>query len=229
MSFLKRKFNQMIRSSLITSIVLIVIGVFLIVKPEEILSLISIIIGIGLVVMGIFGVVNFIKDIQDNNPMSLDLIYGALCLIVGSVLITNTKIVGSILPIVLGIWMVINSIIKAQYATILKEDNNREWQLTLIISILTLVCGILFIFNPFKGAAVLTQIIGTILVIYSVMDIINIIILKKNIHDFKKDVKKDIKKTKKAIEEIDKEVKEATYEEVEEKKEKKSTKKTTKK
>lgn len=219
----------MIRSSLITSIVLIVIGVFLIVKPEEILSLISIIIGIGLVVMGIFGVVNFIKDIQDNNPMSLDLIYGALCLIVGSVLITNTKIVGSILPIVLGIWMVINSIIKAQYATILKEDNNREWQLTLIISILTLVCGILFIFNPFKGAAVLTQIIGTILVIYSVMDIINIIILKKNIHDFKKDVKKDIKKTKKAIEEIDKEVKEATYEEVEEKKEKKSTKKTTKK
>ncbi len=219
----------MIRSSLITSIVLVVIGVFLIVKPEEILSLISIIIGIGLVVMGIFGVVNFIKDIQDNNPMSLDLIYGALCLIVGSVLITNTKIVGSILPIVLGIWMVINSIIKAQYATILKEDNNREWQLTLIISILTLVCGILFIFNPFKGAAVLTQIIGTILVIYSVMDIINIIILKKNIHDFKKDVKKDIKKTKKAIEEIDKEVKEASYEEVEEKKEKKSTKKTTKK
>lgn len=229
MNFLKRKFNQMIRSSLITSIVLVVVGILLIVKPEEILSLISIIIGIGLVVMGIFGVVNFIKDIQDNNPMSLDLIYGALCLIVGSVLITNTKIVGSILPIVLGIWMVINSIIKAQYATILKEDNNREWQLTLIISILTLVCGILFIFNPFKGAAVLTQIIGTILVIYSVMDIINIIILKKNIHDFKKDVKKDIKKTKKAIEEIDKEVKEATYEEVEEKPKKKSTKKTTKK
>lgn len=229
MNFLKRKFNQMIRSSLITSIVLVVVGILLIVKPEEILSLISIIIGVGLVVMGIFGVVNFIKDIQDNNPMSLDLIYGALCLIVGSVLITNTKIVGSILPIVLGIWMVINSIIKAQYATILKEDNNREWQLTLIISILTLVCGILFIFNPFKGAAVLTQIIGTILVIYSVMDIINIIILKKNIHDFKKDVKKDIKKTKKAIEEIDKEVKEATYEEVEEKPKKKSTKKTTKK
>lgn len=229
MNFLKRKFNQMIRSSLITSIVLVVVGILLIVKPEEILSLISIIIGVGLVVMGIFGVVNFIKDIQDNNPMSLDLIYGALCLIVGSVLITNTKIVGSILPIVLGIWMVINSIIKAQYATILKEDNNREWQLTLIISILTLVCGILFIFNPFKGAAVLTQIIGTILVIYAVMDIINIIILKKNIHDFKKDVKKDIKKTKKAIEEIDKEVKEATYEEVEEKPKKKSTKKTTKK
>lgn len=228
MSFLKKKFNEMIRSSLITSIILIVVGLLLIIKPEEVLSLISIIIGIGIVVIGIFGIINYIRDLQEDNTMSLDIIYGVICLIVGSILIMNTKIVGSILPIVLGIWMVINSIIKAQYTLMLKDNNNSRWKITLLFSVLTLVCGILFIFNPFKGAALITQIIGTIVVIYSIMDIANIIILKKNINDFKK----DIKEVKNAIEEAKEDVKEATYEEIPKKKEepkKKSKKSTTKK
>ncbi len=220
MEFLKKKFNEMIRSSLITSIILIVVGLLLMIKPEEVLSLISIIIGIGIVIIGIFGVINYVRDLQDNHSMSLDIIYGVICLIVGSILIINTKIVGSILPIVLGIWMIINSIIKAQYTLMLKDSNNSQWKVTLVFSVLTLVCGILFVFNPFKGAALITQIIGAIVVIYSIMDIANVIILKKNIHDFKKDVKK----VKEVIEEKTEDVKEANYEEVE-KEEKKSTKK----
>lgn len=221
MKFLKKKFNQMVRSSLITSTLLIIIGILLIAKPEEILSLISIIIGIGLVIIGIFGVINYIRDFKDDEPFSLDIIYGVICLIVGSILITNTKIVGSILPIVLGVWMVINSIIKAEYAMIIKDSDNKDWKITFIFSILALICGILFIFNPFKGAELITQIIGSILVFYSLIDIINIIILKKDIKDFKD----EIKKTKK---EIEKDIKEAEYEEIE-KDDKKSKSKNNKK
>lgn len=226
MEFLKKKFNGMIRSSLISSMFLIIIGFLLIMKPEEVLSLISIVIGIGIVIIGIFGVINYIRDLQEGTTMSLEIIYGVICLIVGSILITNTKIVGSILPIVMGIWMIMNSIIKAQYTLMLKDDNNARWKVTLVFSILTLICGILFIFNPFKGAAILTQIIGSILVIYAVIDIANVMVLKKNIKDFKKDVKQDMKKVKERIEDISEEVTEATYEEMPKKK--KNTKKTKK-
>ncbi len=228
MKFLKKKFNEMIRSSLITSIILLLVGLLLIVKPEEVLSLISIIIGIGILIIGIFGLLNYIRDLQEDHSMSLDIIYGIICIIVGSVLIINTKIVGSILPIVLGIWMVINSVIKAQYTLLLKENGNSKWKITLIFSIFTLICGILFIFNPFKGAAFITQIIGIIVVVYAIMDIANVILLKKNIHDFEQNVKKEVKKVKKSI---DQAVTEATYEEVakSEEKGKKKTKKSTSK
>ncbi len=223
MEFLRKKFNEVIRNSLITSIVLVLVGFLLIIKPEEVLSLISIIIGIGIVILGIFGVMNYIRDLQDGQSMSLDIVYGVICLIVGSILILNTKIVGSILPIVLGIWMVINSIIKAQYTLMLKDDNNSRWKVTLIFSILTLICGILFIFNPFKGAALITQIIGSIVVVYSIMDIANVILLKKNIKAFKKEVKKNVQKVQDVMEDVT----EATYEDIP--KEKKDAKKRTKK
>lgn len=229
MKYIKRKFNQMIRNTIITSLFLMIIGVLLIAKPEEILTMISIVLGVGIMIVGIFGFLNYANDLKEGRTMSMDIIYGIICVIVGALLIINTKIFASILPIVLGIWMVINSIIKAQYTLLLKDEGNSNWKITLIFSVLTLACGILFIFNPFKTASMFMQIFGAIMVIYSIMDVVNVIILKKNIKSFENDVKEDIKEVKKEIENIKEQVQEAKYEEVEKKERETKPKKATKK
>ena len=176
MNYVRKKFNQMIRSTIITSIFLVIIGILLIARPEEILTMISIILGVGIIIVGIFGFLNYANDLKEGRTISMDIVYGIICVIVGTLLIVNTKIFASILPIVMGVWMVINSIIKAQYTLVLKDEGNPNWKLTLLFSVLTLACGILFIFNPFKTASMFMQIFGAIMVVYSIMDIINVII-----------------------------------------------------
>ena len=118
--------------------------------------------------------------------------------------------------------MIGNSVIKIQYAMTLKDYNSNNWLTIMIVSVLTLACGILFVFNPFKGATLLTQTLGIALFAYAVVDIVNSCILKKNMKKFSKQVKEEIK-----------EFKEAVYEEVEEeeapKKKTQTKKKTTSK
>ena len=95
--------------------------------------------------------------------------------------------------------MIGSSVIKIQYAMTLKEYKSNNWLTVMIVSVLTLACGILFVFNPFKGATLLTQTLGIVLCIYAVVDIANSIILKKNMKSFAKDVKSTAKKIKEAV------------------------------
>ncbi|MGN0973895.1 MAG: HdeD family acid-resistance protein [Bacilli bacterium] len=219
MEEIKKSFNKIWYGEFASSILFAIIGILLIVWPEQIISMISTIIGIAIIILGIFGILRYFRN--NEKTFNFDLMYGIICVIAGALIVTNTKVVASFLPVIIGIWMIGNSVIKIQYAMTLKDYNSNNWLTIMIVSVLTLACGILFVFNPFKGATLLTQTLGIALLAYAVVDIVNSCILKKNMKKFSKQVKKDIK-----------EFKEAVYEEVEEEAPKKKTqtkKKTTSK
>ena len=55
----------------------------------------------------------------------------------------------------------------------------------MIFSILTMLCGILLIFNPFTGAEFITKIIGILILVYAILDVISTITIRntvKHIH-----------------------------------------------
>ena len=58
---------------------------------------------------------------------------------------------------------------------------NGQWKTTLIFSIVSAICGVVLICNPFKGAVIIMQIIGGVIVAYSILDIISNITIKKNV------------------------------------------------
>ena len=188
----------------------------LIFQSEVTITTISYIIGAALIALGVLALIRFIKSAKNITEMNfnLDIIYGLVTVILGIVIITNPKAIASILPIVLGIAIVINSASKLQYAFILKNDNNDMWKTTMIIAIVSAICGVVLLFNPFAGAVLIMKIVGIFIVVYSVLDIVSTVIIKKNVDEFKT-----------VIDSV--EVEEAEI--VEEKPKKKSTKKTTKK
>lgn len=181
MEQLKKQLNKLWMGSIFTTFLFLVVGILLILKPEEIITMISIIIGIGILVVGIFSFVKYFKRDQIQSSFSFDFIYGTICSISGSLLILNPKAVASILPLILGVWMFFNSLIKIEYVLNLKKQSTTAWISSFVLTFMTLVCGILFIFNPFKGAAIITQILGATLVFYAVIDIINSFLLKKKV------------------------------------------------
>ena len=204
------------KSSICASIILMILGLLLIFQSEVTITTISYIIGAALIALGVLALIRFIKSAKNITEMNfnLDIIYGLVTVILGIVIITNPKAIASILPIVLGIAIVINSASKLQYAFILKNDNNDMWKTTMIIAIVSAICGVVLLFNPFAGAVLIMKIVGIFIVVYSVLDIVSTVIIKKNVDEFKT-----------VIDSV--EVEEAEI--VEEKTKKKSTKKTTKK
>lgn len=195
---IKKNYNKFFTTSIITSIVFLALGIFLFLKPETTISTISYIIGIIILLLGAFSISKYYTNKNKSN-IDFSLIYGILSIIVGIIIILNPTAIATIITFVLGFWIVINSIIKIQYSLDLKNHDNKAWLITLIIGLLTLIWGLVLVFNPFGGALDITKLIGLFIIIYSILDIVECFILNKNIKDITKDIKKEFKKvTKKA-------------------------------
>ncbi len=178
--------KKFFRSSIITSIVLIVLGLLLIFQSEITILSISYILGGILIALGVLAIIKFIKNTNTLLKSELDIVYGVVTIILGILIIQNPEAIASIIPIILGISIIISSATKLQYAFELKANKNSLWKTTMIISIISTLCGIILLFNPFKGAVVFTKIIGIFIVIYAILDIVSTTTIKKNvtiIHD----------------------------------------------
>lgn len=178
METLMKKF---FRSSLISSITLLIIGILLILQSEITIITISYIIGTLLIALGAIAIIKFIKNINNIAREDLDIVYGTVTIILGVIVIYNPEAIASIIPIIIGIGIIISSATKLQYAIELKDNLNGQWKTTLIFSIVSAICGVVLICNPFKGAVIIMQIIGGVIVAYSILDIISTITIKKNV------------------------------------------------
>ena len=176
-NFMKKGFT----SSLITSIILAVLGILLIVATEATIISISYIIGGILILLGFFGLVDYIRKIDTETKTSVDLVYGIVTVILGVLIVMNPKAIASIINYVLGIIIVISSAVKLNYAIQLKGNNNSLWKSTIIFSLITTICGLILIFKPFTGAIVATKIIGAIVLIYAILNIISTLTIRKEV------------------------------------------------
>lgn len=186
MDDIKKGMNSIFNTSIITSVVILVLGIFLFIQPDTIINMISIILGGIIIVPGIISLVDYFK-----NKNQASLISGIVTMLIGLILIINTKLVAGILPFILGIYFIISGITRLQYALQLKKQNI-NYTTSLVFSILIIICGTLFIINPFGGALVITKVMGIFMVIYSLLDLANTIIIKKEMNEVKQTMKNAI-------------------------------------
>ena len=185
--------NRFFRSSMIISFLLFILGCLLIYQSEVTVITISYIIGSILIALGVVGLIRYVKNIKLSKSSELDIVYGIISMIFGALMISHPKALASVIPIVLGICIVVSSSTKLQYAFELKKDNNSLWLMTLIVAVVSATCGVVLIFNPFKGAKMLAQIIGVFIIVYSVLDIFSTITIKRNVTSIKKAINDNIK------------------------------------
>ena len=186
--------TKLLKSSIWSSIALIILGLLLIFYSELTILSISYAVGGILIAIGVLALIKYISNINKDTRNEIDIVYGIGTIILGIIVISNPKAIASIIPFVLGVLIVINSTAKIDYSFKLKRNKNNLWISTLVVALIAFVCGILLIFNPFAGAEFITKIIGAILLIYAVLDIISTIRISKVLKEtFGKDTKKKIK------------------------------------
>ena len=185
--------SKIYKSSLLSSIGMCILGLLLIFKAELTVTSISYVIGGVLVALGVISLLNYTKSVKEKNNNQLDIVYGIVSIVLGIIVITNSKAIVSIIPFVIGILIIITSATKIEYSFQLKNNKNDKWVITLVLSLLEFFCGILLVFNPFKSAVFVTKVIGSIILVYSIIDLLTTISIKKTIDDTTKILKDSIK------------------------------------
>lgn len=174
---MKEMLNVFVKSTIITSLFLLALGILLIVKSDATIMMVSYVIGAVLIALGVLAIINFLRS--KSELYHLDIVYGIVTIILGVLVIKNPKVIGSIIPFVVGVGILINSGTKLKYALDLKENKEGVWKYTLVVAIISAILGVLLIFNPFKASSLLVQVIGIVISVYALLDIISTIILKK--------------------------------------------------
>ena len=192
--------SKFIRSSILSSIALAILGVFLFIKSELTIVSIAYIIGAILVGIGLVSILKYIASLNKNVKNELDIIYGTVTVILGIIVISNPKAIASIIPFVIGVIIILSSATKLAYGFELRKTNSDLWIGTVVISLITMLCGILLIFNPFAGAKFILKVVGILIFVYALLDIISTFRIRKAIKPLQKAIKAVEKNPEKVVE-----------------------------
>lgn len=177
--------KSIVKSSIFTSGILILLGLLLFIKSDDTIVAISYLVGGAIIILGILAFINFFKKKNSDFVSSFDIIYGMITVVFGIFILSNPKMVATIIPFIIGGWVLIKSSFKIAYAIELK---NVIWKNVLVTSIISALVGVIMIFNPFKTSVVVFKIIGAAIIVYAILDIISTIQLKKNVDEFSEKV-----------------------------------------
>ena len=190
---MKKLLSSFIKTSMLCSVALIALGLLLIIKSEATIITISYVIGGLLIALGVIAEIKYFNEHAKKFTLDdIDIVYGIVCVILGIIVIKNPEAIASIIPLVIGVIIIANSAVKLQYSIELKKDNSNLWISTLILSIIMLVCGVLLVFNPFKGAVLLTRIVGVFILIYAVLDLVSTFCIRNTLVKIQKAVQEDV-------------------------------------
>ena len=172
---IKLNFNKLLIGSIILNVLFLLYGILIYLNPRITLELAGIILGIYLIIFGLFAIYEFI--VRDNNPLfSLNILWGILAILAGLLVMINPFEIIKILTFALGIYLVIISVRKIINSLKLKKYGYDGWALILVIAIILLIFGIFIMINPMASMD-LAEATGIFIILASILEICNSIML----------------------------------------------------
>ena len=172
-----KNIKKIMNKNMIISIIIFLVGLILFLKPDVTLKSITIVIGILLILLGSGPVIDLIKSKE--KKLSFSIAPSIILFTIAFIFFFSPEILISIIPILIGVALVMSSAFKLQNIYNIKKTNNifNIWRI--VITLIILILGILLIINPFEGAIAGMKVIGMFLMIYSILDVIDVILIKK--------------------------------------------------
>ena len=168
--------------SIVVSVLMICLSLFLVFKPLESLEVFTVIFAIIILLSGLGYLISYFTISKESRLFSIDLLLGLVTIISGIMLLVYKKDVISIFPVILGIWIIISNLFKLQLSINLSLFLDNTYLGLVLITILMIIFGLLLIINPFASFMTITVTVGTLLLITEVVNLIESIyvIIKLN-------------------------------------------------
>ncbi|MDO5569575.1 MAG: DUF308 domain-containing protein [bacterium] len=182
---MKKILNSLVISTIVMSLVFIVIGIIFLSEPGISLLMISYIIAGLLIIGGIYLMATGYKKVMGITLFD-GFTPGIISLVLGVVVLCKPLTLIVLIPIIIGLWFVINSTFKVKISFNMKEAKITIWWVVLVFAIMGIICGVLMILNPVIGALTVMEVVGILMIVYSSIDIIEIMLFKRNIDKLEK-------------------------------------------
>lgn len=168
--------------SLLVSIIFAILGIILINNPLGAIKTVSCILGTIFIVIGIYKIISYFITKGKYDLFNFDLAFGIIAIIIGLATIVYIKQIGTVLRIIMGIWIIYSSIMRINLSAKLKMIDSRMWIYCLVLAFVMLIAGTYILFTP----NIILVTIGITILIYSILDIIESIIFLLNIKNMVK-------------------------------------------
>ncbi|MDE6024812.1 MAG: DUF308 domain-containing protein [Lachnospiraceae bacterium] len=157
-------------------LLMLILGILFTAFPGTAQKVLGTVIAIVFVVLGVVKILSYFRKPQENiygymeyNSKSV-IVIGVLYIVLAALI---SKVLLAVIPVVLGIIIMTNGLIKLQFGFEIKRNSDDNgWLFMIVTSIIMIALGAALLFNPFKANNFFIRIIGIGLLFDSVFDLI---------------------------------------------------------
>lgn len=166
-------FKKIREQALIRALIFLVLGILIIIFPDPIMRIIVYILGALFIVMGVINLITYFSNRSHSRGEASDFtfILGILYILIGIILLVFYKQILLILPVVLGILLILDATLYFLESINLSKVSSGTGIPLLVYSIIMVIVGIIFMFNPFGSLSFLLRVFGVILICIAVFDV----------------------------------------------------------
>lgn len=159
---------------IIVAVALFVLGLFLVIFPAASQEIICKAIGVALCVWGVLRLINYFRIAGNEVLGSYGLVQGVTLLAFGMFFVIKPQVIGVFLGTALAIIIIVDGILKLQYAVDFYHLQSDKWWIELIGAVVMVVIGVIALLNPFSTTTALTVFIGIALMVEGLWDFISL-------------------------------------------------------
>lgn len=177
---MRKILSEIKKYSIIVIVITAVLGVLLIAMPDKMLAYTALFIGGAFTACGIFALIGYISS---DHKSKLTLVLGIISAVSGIIICLAYRQIMSVIVLVIGLFLLVGGMINLVNSFYISASRNRSWILTIILSLASIVLGILSIAKPYGIQDKIVQFIGIGLIVFAITDLIAFIQVKKVAED----------------------------------------------
>ena len=172
-------------TKLIIALMLVILSMFMIVKPISTIYILIMFFGYILVVDGLIHFATYFSLGEENRIFSFEFAQAIIDVLLGFIIVCNYASIALYLPMVLGIWIVLQGIHEVQIALNIKGIRDTNWGIMLAMSLLSISLGFVLVIRPFQSTQNIVKLCGGVLFFTQLINIYDVLYILKQINAFK--------------------------------------------
>lgn len=159
-----RVFKRIKWAYLLVSVFFIALGLLLVIQPDTSMVNFCRFLGGVAVLFGIVRVIGYFVRDMEGVGLRYDFATGTFAIIAGALMIWRAPEMAGIMAVVIGLFILVDCVFKLQVAMDSKRMGANAWWITLLFTCVSMVLGLLLVFDTFKGQQVLSIMMGISLI-----------------------------------------------------------------
>lgn len=156
---------------MLMSIAYIVLGLMLLIMPETSLLWICYAFGVVVLITGIVCLIQYARIRGTGFTAPFMLVGGVITAGLGLFTLAKPQVVASFLPVVFGIFIVVDGCSRIGSAIDLAKRKGEKWWMLLLFSIVSIALGALLIWHPFGAAVSVVMLCGILLIVEGALNL----------------------------------------------------------